>query len=508
LVNTYFGLAKIALTLKKITPYKKMSIHPTVKRTPNKFIQDSRRVITRLYLPKGDNRIRRVIRMVVDLPEEQASEVFKNVLKEFAGRHKNVQEVFDRNFTEVGKFIPPDIKLTPIKKGLIGAYFTHEYSIQSAAFFNPSIVPHPDQRKIKKGSLRFILSFRSTGEGHISSVEFRSGVLRASHEITFDPVSQFVETPEINKNPGYDKHTFLMKLNEMQTSNGISQEIFDYLADQFTYEDLQGAIRSSLKVEHLTHHSFRQTIDKILWLAQSNCELTFHSGQDLSERVIFPVTQNDSKGIEDARFVKFIDDDGSSSYYATYTAYNGLSILPQLLETKDFLNFKMITLNGNAVKDKGMALFPQKIDGKYMMISRVDGEKMYIMSTDNIHFWHEAKLLREPAMPWEFIQIGNCGSPVEIEEGWILLTHGVGPMRKYCIGALLLDLKDPSKIIGYMPEPILSPNEDEREGYVPNVVYTCGAIVHQEELIIPYAMSDSITGIASVPVKKMLAEMI
>jgi predicted GH43/DUF377 family glycosyl hydrolase len=248
-----------------------------------------------------------------------------------------------------------------------------------------------------------------------------------------------------------------------------------------------------------------ETIEKIYWLAKSNYELKFRSDHRISERVIFPVSENESRGIEDARFVRFIEDDGEINYYATYTAYNGFNILPQLLETRDFLHFKIRTLNGVAVQNKGMALFPRRIGGKYMMISRQDGENMYIMASDNLHFWHEAELLQVPKYPWEFVQIGNCGSPLETDEGWILLTHGVGAMRRYCIGAYLLDREDPTKVIGHLPEPLLSPTEEEREGYVPNVLYTCGATIHNDEVIIPYSMSDTASGIAVVPVKQLLA---
>ena len=249
------------------------------------------------------------------------------------------------------------------------------------------------------------------------------------------------------------------------------------------------------------------TIEKVLWLARSNYELKFREDRRISEKVIFPVSENESRGIEDARFVRFIDDDGEVIYYATYTAYNGFDILPQLLETSDFISFKIRTLNGKEAQNKGMALFPRKIDGRYMMISRQDGENMYIMTSDHLHFWHKAKLLQEPKYSWEFIQIGNCGSPMETEAGWILLTHGVGAMRKYCIGAYLLDLEDPSKVIGRLAEPLLSPTEEEREGYVPNVLYSCGAIINNDEVIIPYSMSDTASGFAVVSVKELLSRL-
>ena len=277
----------------------------------------------------------------------------------------------------------------------------------------------------------------------------------------------------------------------------ISQQVYALLEDEFLLSDLIGVLQMVIDSEH------KDIGEKIMWLAKSNYELQFKLDQELSEKIIFPASQNDSNGIEDARFVRFVDDDGSVTYYATYTAYNGRDILPQIIETKDFLTFKMITLNGKFSKNKGMALFPRKINGKYMMISRVDGENLYLMSSDNLHFWQNAELIKGPENAWEFIQIGNCGSPIETDNGWILLTHGVGPMREYSIGVILLDIENPNKIIGNMREPLLICNQDEREGYVPNVVYSCGSIIHNNNLIIPYAMSDTCSGIVTVTLSEL-----
>ncbi len=469
-----------------------------------KFIQDNRRVITRFYLPHGEGRIEKIIQKTLSLPEKRVKEILKHVSEDFSSRHKNIWAILDEHFNNVRRYLPKGVEVSKERKALIGAYFTHEYSIQAAAFFNPSIVAHPDQTNLEDGSLRCIVSFRSTGEGHISSVEFRSGVIDKYNNFDFQDVSRFVEPPKIIPDKVYDRHTFRLKLAELEEPNNISDNIFSNLPESFTYADLQTSIRDKLMIEQLTHPAFYQTIENILWIANSNYEVKFKKESNLSERVIFPSSENESKGIEDARFVRFVDDDGDVTYYATYTAYNGHTILPQLMTTKDFLRFKVITLNGKAVKDKGMALFPRKINGKYMMLSRQDGESIYIMSSDNIHFWHEAELLREPSAPWEFTQIGNCGSPIETDEGWIVLTHGVGPMRQYCIGAMLLDIEEPRRIIGILPEPILSPDKEEREGYVPNVVYTCGAILHNDTLIIPYAMSDTTSGIACLSARELI----
>ena len=476
-----------------------------IERRKEKFLSQPARVITKFYLPGGENRIRHIIDRVISLSEDEVNVILEEVIAGFSTRHKNVWQIFRKNFDEVEIYLPANIKISDDRRALIGAYFTCEYSIQAAAFFNPSIVDHPNQRDVEKGERRVILSFRSTGEGHISSIEFRGGVLDKNNELRLDKVSHYVETPEVVKNPTYDNDTFRLKLEEMEALNEASRYILDCLPDRFGFHDLNKSIQKELDSHPEPYPMLRETIDKILWLARSNYELKFRKDRRISEKVIFPVSENESQGIEDARFVRFVYENGEVKYYATYTAYNGFNILPMILETTDFVTFRIKTLNGRAVQNKGMALFPRKINGRYMMISRQDGENMFIMSSDNIHFWHEATLLNEPKYPWEFIQIGNCGSPLETEAGWILLTHGVGAMRKYCIGVCLLDLDDPSRVIGRLPEPLLCPTEDEREGYVPNVLYTCGAIIHNDELIIPYSMSDTASGMAVIPVKDLLS---
>jgi predicted GH43/DUF377 family glycosyl hydrolase len=438
-------------------------LKPKVKRKKKKILGDDSRVITRLHIPDG--------------------------------AHLNA----------VKDYVPPNVVLSETKKALIGAYFTMEYSIESAALFNPSIVLHPDQNHLDKGSLRFIMSLRATGEGHVSSIVFRSGILDEHNTFLFDPISDYVETPDIQLNPVYDLHLFQLKLHEMEVCNEVTAHLFGQLPEEFTYNELKERIEALRAEPAFSGARQDETFDIMYWLANSNYELNFRPGNRISERVIFPVSENESRGIEDARFVQFFDDNGEFTYYATYTAYNGFRILPQLIETKDFVKFRIITLNGEAVQNKGMALFPRKIDGRYVMLSRQDGENNRIMFSDNIHFWQESEIIQEPTRPWEFIQIGNCGSPLETDKGWIVLTHGVGPMREYCIGAMLLDLENPARIIARLDEPLLTPREEEREGYVPNVVYTCGALIHNGDLVIPYAMSDLISGIATVGVSELIS---
>jgi len=478
-----------------------------VKRKKNKILGDATRVITRLYLPDGEYRIPKIIQRIVDLPDTTAEAVLAQILIDFSERHKNIKRVFALHRNEVNDYIPRETVLSETKMALIGAYFTMEYSIESAALFNPSIVPHPEQNHPDQSSLRFIMSLRATGEGHISSIVFRSGILDSDNKVLFDPTSNYVETPDVHLDPVYDRHLFDLKLLEMGAGNEVTAHLLGQLPEVFTYNELKNKIESLRMTPVFPIPRQNKIFEVMDWLINSNYEIHFHPNHRISERVIFPVSKNESRGIEDARFVRFIDDNGEVTYYATYTAYNDLTILPQLITTKEFINFNIITLNGKAVQNKGMALFPRKIDGSYVMLSRQDGENNHIMFSDNIHFWQESEIIQEPTRPWEFIQIGNCGSPLETDEGWIVLTHGVGPMRQYCIGAILLDLKNPAKIIARLEEPLLSPHEEEREGYVPNVVYSCGSIIHNNELVIPYAMADFMSGIATVGVKELINSM-
>jgi predicted GH43/DUF377 family glycosyl hydrolase len=282
------------------------------------------------------------------------------------------------------------------------------------------------------------------------------------------------------------------------------------LADSFSLQELRGSIDAEMDEERQSDGILQEDQDAAqgIWLlARSNYEVQFESGQQVSGRILFPATLSQSNGIEDARFVRFQNDDGSFIYYATFTAFDGKVVMPEFVETVDFLKFRFITLNGPAAQNKGMALFPRKINGLYAMLSRQDNESIYLMFSDNPHFWNEREILLKPAFPWELVQLGNCGSPIETDAGWLVLSHGVGPLRRYCIGAFLLDRDDPSKVIGRLREPLLQPNHNEREGYVPNVVYTCGALLHDGELIIPYGLADHATGFATVPVDDVLRAM-
>ena len=466
------------------------------------------RVITRSYVPADEERIRGLINRVLNLDEEQVSAILETLLHDFSHRHRYFRQSLERNFNHVARFVPDVDQVSKQRQLLIGSYFTAEYSVEAAALFNPSIVQVPSQEADPEGSCRFVMSFRATGEGHISSIEFRSGYIDTNNDIYFDALSDYVEAPEIHANPSYDRHLFRLKLNEMGAANMVTHQLLKKLPDNFTFKELQKKITELQNHDQFLPQEKMDAIDMATWLAKSNYQILFRKDHPISERVIFPVSESERNGIEDARFVRFVDDDGMVIYYATYTAYNGESILPQLIETKDFLFFQISTLNGTQVQGKGMALFPRKIRGNYVMLSRQDGVNNSIMFSDNLHFWQQrAKILQEPEFPHEFVQMGNCGSPIETPEGWLVVTHGVGPMRTYCLGIELLDLDDPTRIISRLEEPILMPNTHDREGYVPNVVYSCGALIHRDELIIPYASGDQRCSIATLRVPQLMARL-
>lgn len=430
-----------------------------VKRLPLKIVPNAKDVVL-LFFQLNEVRTRRVIRMVLSLSKKEMHKILNNIFKEFSGRHKSFEEILMNNFSYVKKFVPYPDRLSNDQRFLIGAYFSKEYSIDSAALFNPSMVPHPDQSNLKKGSLRFIMSMRATGEGHLSSIKFREGVIDSKSNV------------HLNRPSGY---SFLPQIRKLEKESVINSRLMFTKKSKADLEDL----------------------------LDSNYISSFSENSSLDERIIFPHSKSESVGMEDARFVKFIDKN-IDTYLGTYTAYNGMNFRTQIIETDDFLNFKIGTLHGNGIKDKGMALFPRKIRGKYVMTSRQDTENIYIMTSDNLYYWNKAQVIKTSEEAWEFLQVGNCGSPIETEKGWILFTHAVGPLRRYVISAILLDLENPSKVIGTLKEPLIEPNEEERDGYVPNVVYSCGSVKHLSNVIIPYAFSDSACGFATISISELL----
>ena len=472
------------------------------------FSPDPKRIIARFFY-LSDERGVDVIRRVMTMSENEVAIVINQVLRNFSKRHRNISQVFEKHFEKVGHLfdklkIDAD-NLSLYRKLLIGSYFTHEFSIESAALFNPSIVEHPDQTELEQGEKRIVLSFRATGEGHISSLVFRSGILDRNNNMTLEPAGQLLDQAYSSVKYIYKKDFFIERLKEtLEFNHKISPEsLLDKLNFEFTYGELKYYIVNLKKKSKYTKAQ-KLILDEILWLALSHYEIEFSLDTSLSERVIFPVSKSEKNGIEDARFVRFTDNNGRVTYYATYTAYDGLVILPKLIETQSFYKFKSSAIHGEISSNKGMALFPKKINGKYAMLCRIDGVNNYIAFSDNVNIWRTAKLLQEPKYPWEFLQIGNCGSPLETKEGWLVITHAVGAMREYVLGAILLDLDNPEKIIGRLKTPLMIPNSEEREGYVPNVIYSCGEIIHNNYVVIPYAMSDYASTYATINLEELL----
>lgn len=442
----------------------------------------------------------------MQISEEVAFGIVSPLLQEYSKRHRNITRVLNRHCSKLKPlFLELNIDydtLTINRKLLIGSYFTHEYSIESAAFFNPSIVEDPDQSELEDGQRRVIISFRAVGEGHISSITFRRGMIDKYNNITILPAGSYIDEAEIVRNAVYNKKLFFDKAAITQINIDVLHELESKLDHHFEYANLRRIIIDSQKLQESDMKKLEY--DKVLWLADSYYEIVFSLDTDISDRVIFPISEYERKGIEDARFVQFRNDDDTSVYYATYTAYDGALIMPKLLQTTDFYSFKIMPLYGAGAQNKNLALFPRKVNGKFVMISRIDGCNNYIMYADKINIWEKPIMLQQPRFSWEFVQIGNCGSPIETKDGWLMITHGVGPMRRYVLGASLLKLDDPAIEIGRLREPLLIPNSDEREGYVPNVLYSCGAIIHNEKLIIPYGVSDSSTAFAEVCLQELL----
>ncbi len=485
-----------------------MSIH--VKRTATILKPDQSRVLLRPFSPGSPQRVAGIIARIMSLPEDRVGPLLDEVSADFSKRHQHIHRLFSERFEQVREMLSTSEELSEQRRLLIGSYFLAEYSLESAALFNPSIVPHPDQTDLPAGALRFILSLRATGEGHISSITFRTGIIHPDQRIEVLTPGGFLTEARQIPNPRYEKALFGRKLSELGLTSEVTQRVMNRLGESFSLEELRGSLENEVKQYRFSDRMAEEDQDAAqgIWLlARSNYEVQFQPEQALSERILFPATPSQRNGIEDSRFVCFQNDDGSHAYYATFTAYDGRLVAPELVETCDFLHFRFITLNGPAAQNKGMALFPRKIDGRFAMLSRQDNENIYLMFSDNVHFWNEYKVLLKPAFSWELVQLGNCGSPIETESGWLVLSHGVGPMRKYCIGAFLLDRDDPSKVIGRLCDPLIQPNENEREGYVPNVVYACGALVHNGQLIIPYGLADHATSFATAPLAEVLAAM-
>jgi len=477
----------------------------SIERKPVKVYPDPKRVIARFFF-NGEERAKEVIKRVLELSDQEVFGIVSPLLQEYSKRHRNITKILARNCKNV-KHVMDQIdvdydSLDKYQRLLIGSYFTHEYSIESAAFFNPSIIEDPDQSDLVEGEKRVIISFRAVGEGHISSVVFRRALIDKDNNITVMPAGNYIDEAEVIKNAVYNKKLFLKKALDSNIATEIVDEVGQRLQDKFDYSVLRRIILDS---KNLQEDDLKKLeYDKVLWLSDTYHEISFSRDTDISDRVIFPISEFERKGIEDARFVKFVKDDGSIIYYATYTAFDGAMIMPKLLQTTDFYDFKISPLHGVGAQNKNLALFPRKINGRYAMMSRIDGWNNYLMYSDKINVWDNPVKLQQPQFPWEYIQIGNCGSPIETKDGWLVITHGVGPMRRYVLGASLFDIDDPSIEIGRLSEPLVIPNNDEREGYVPNVLYSCGSIIHNDVLVIPYGLSDYSSSFATVSLELLL----
>ncbi len=490
-----------------------------VTRQPVRLTANHTRVITRPFY-QSPARNAKIVARVQALSEAQVQAQLDELMVQFGSRHRDVCRVFRGHFNQAAEQVEMPASLADERRLLIGAFFTLEYSVAAAALFNPSIVLASDQSGMKPGHCRVILSFRATGEGHVSSIEFRSAILNDRHELVLDPICAFPETPELASSLFWERDFFRDELGERRLPNPsevpgsgpllaehpVAKEVVRRLPPSFNRELLEQVMGEILAEGRFDPSETAPVFQQVRWVAMSNYRVQFAPQTCLSDRILFPVSEGERRGIEDARFVRVTDAD-QPTYCATYVAFDGTHVETQFLETSDFLSFRVSTINGRFAGSKGMALFPRKLGGQYAMISRVDGENIFLMRSDDLRYWNDAEKILEPEQPWEFVQMGNCGSPIETDAGWLLLTHGVGPMRRYCIGAVLLDLEDPSKVIARPRLPLLAPDESERDGYVPNVVYSCGSMVHNGRLVIPYAMSDSASSIATVPLDSLLDAM-
>jgi predicted GH43/DUF377 family glycosyl hydrolase len=483
-----------------------------VTRSPQRLAADRSRVITRLFVPgqegfeHQDSRAGAVLARVLALDEDEVRASLDDVVARFDGRHRDLVGTFRRHAREVADRVDPASDLSDARMLLLGAVFTNEYAIEGAALCNPSMVAHPDQAGTAEGSLRFVMSVRGIGEGHRSSIGFRTGVVDGAGGVTIDDPAPLASVGPVVPTL-LDGAVMRSELRRLHGAGEAADYVLDALGDQFTRSDLDEQV-DKLLTHRRTRGRAAETISLIRTIAERTYGVEFDDGIPLSERVLWPAMSAEGAGMEDARFVRFIDDDGSVTFYASYTAYSGSHISQQLLDTEDFRMFTSTPMVGRAAANKGLALFPRRIRGRFAAMCRSDRESNSIAYSDHPFEWTESVSCQQPARAWEALQLGNCGPPIETEAGWLVLTHGVGPMRTYRIGAMLLDLDDPARILGQLHQPLLSPGVDEQDGYVPNVVYSCGALVHGGTLVVPYGIGDAAIGVATVPLRELLTALV
>ncbi|CAB4885758.1 MAG: hypothetical protein F2793_09195 [Actinobacteria bacterium] len=481
-----------------------------VHRTDVNLVASSDRVMCRIFIPgdeqhlPGVSRVESVLERIARLTDKQVEESLARTMDRFDGRHRHLNRELETHFEAVSHLIPNAGELGHARRSLIGAYFTQEYAFESTAYFNPSIVPHPDQSGVPTGSLRFVMSVRAVGEGHISSMVFRTGLISADGDIVIDPVTKFATT-RAHRYTALTSRLVRRAAAERGLDSPELQSVLGILPDTFTPEELEVSLEL-MSNERIGAAALPSMVHELRDIAQSSYEVDFDESTDISERVMWPTVSHERHGMEDARWVQFTEADGTKNYRATYAGYDGAQVVMRGLETTDFRCFSSMQLTGRAVSSKGLALFPRKVNGRYAAVSRWDRETNSIAFSGDGYHWDEAETFQIGTEPWEVVHLGNCGSPIETPEGWIVLTHGVGPIREYFIGAVLLDLEDPTKLISALPNPLLAASETERNGYVPNVVYSCGSLRHDGVLVIPYGIADCMTGIATVQVDELLEE--
>ena len=481
-----------------------------VERTDIVLHGDPHRVLCRLFIPgeeeliRGTSRARELVDRCMGLTEDQVVATLEQTLADFGSRHRNLERHLQEHYAAVATLVEAADVASPARRALIGAYLTQEYAFESTAYFNPSLTIHPDQSGTQSGELRVIMSVRAVGEGHISSLVFRTGVLRPDGDISIDPPSPFASTRAT-------RFTALRSriLHQAASDAGIDsadlQFVLGMLPDTFTPEEFISRLNA---LPHPTPIEDHDVITGMLQsLSTSSYEVDFDPSTDLSERVLWPTSTDERRGIEDARITRFTDDRGQVLYRASYTGFDGTKVVSRILETEDFRNFTSMPLSGIAVRNKGVAFFPRLIEGTYVALSRWDRESNSIAYSSDGYHWDDYVTYHVATEPWELIHVGNCGPPLETESGWLVLTHGTGPMRKYVISAILLDLDDPTRVLAAYPGPLISPQEDERSGYVPNVVYSCGGLIYRGTLVLPYGISDCATRIARVDVNALLGRM-
>ena len=482
-----------------------------VLRTAHRLNPNVRRVIAKLFVPGeetrlGNSRAQAVMARILALDEAEVADLAADVVVRYGTRHHDLAAILSRHFDVMAHETQVTEHLTADRRTLIGAYFTHEYSPEAAALFNPSMAAHPDQSGLAAGQLRFVMTVRCVGEGHISAIGFRTGVLGPGADLVVDEPEPLLVTGASHP-ASHGRRLFLDRLADLGVDHDNAQMLMGGLAETFTTDELNEAL-AGMHEHHLHRDSVQKAIEQARQIAYANYDIKFPTLTGLTSRLLWPTAPAERNGMEDARLVRFDIDGGGSTYLAPYTAYDGARVSMHLLATDDFVEFRVTPMAGPAAQNKGLALFPRRIGGRYAALSRWDRENLSVAYSDDCGIWEDSTMLLAPQQGWDLIQVGNGGSPIELPEGWLVLTHGVGPMRAYALGAILLSAADPTEVLARLPIPLLTATAGERDGYVPNVLYTCGALLHDGILTIPYGISDGAIGFAQVEVDKLLALMV